>query len=70
MMILSNEDAIRAGYANLASYQHVMRIKAIREAEQESASRQAELMASRQTQQSSVGTIITPVPQPNFADEE
>jgi hypothetical protein len=65
-MILTNEDAIREGWPNLLSYQHACRVQAQREAEQESASRQAELMASRRTQQSSVGTVITPVPLPNF----
>lgn len=54
-MILTDSEAIEAGFANLASYRHHCRIAAIHEAEHDAASRQAELMAQRRTAQQAGG---------------
>ena len=58
-----DEEAIRAGYPNFATYQHMQRLKSRREAQQESATRQAKLMALRREQQTAAGagTILSPL---------
>ena len=67
-MISTNEAAIRAGFPNLASYLHHVRVQAAREAEQAAASVQAERMAARRVQQSSVGTLVYVPGTPNLGD--
>ena len=68
-MILTDSEAIEAGFANLASYRHHYRIAAIRDAERDTASRQAELMAKRRSQQSSTGTPCYIPAQPRLGAE-
>ena len=67
-MILSDAEAIRAGWANLASYRHALRVQAQREAERDTAREQAEHMASRRNQQSSIGTLVYVPGTPNLGD--
>lgn len=68
-MILSNEAAIRAGYANLASYRHTVRVQALHFAKQDAARNQAAHMMARRNQQSSVGAIFSVPAQPRLGAE-
>lgn len=49
-MIVTNEDAIRAGYANIQSYRLAVRAEAAREVEQETVRQRAQIARQRERQ--------------------
>jgi hypothetical protein len=59
MAVIDDRDAVRQGYANMASYLYAKRTQARREAQREAATAQAKHMAARRNQQSSVTTIYS-----------